>query len=304
MESGFPLPGVAAVPADGDGPRVAVEMATEAQLRDGWSGAYGPPAWETVLGDGTRLRYEIGFGGDHRFRYGADIFHVSPDARTVLCCVQDPDDAHWQRQLLDTILFSVSFAHGFELLHASAVELDDGVVAFLAPTGGGKSSIAAELCRRGHRLFCDDVLAIEWRGEQLVGHPGPAVMSIPRSCGLPASLGASAIAGFPAENETWVALARTATVPLPLRAVYLLDRFAERAHVSELTAPTVLDLLPHTISLPHSPARARSRFELFSALAERVAIFRLAAEPAASAGAIADLVQTSLEGAGRQLAVL
>jgi len=278
-------------------------MATEERLRDRWSGAYGPPAWETVLGDGSCLRYEIGFAGDHRFRYGADTFHISADAHTVLCSVRDPDDARWQRQLLDTILFSVSFAHGFELLHASAVQSGDGVVAFVAPTGGGKSSIAAELCRRGHRLVCDDVLAIERRGDRLLGHPGPAVMSIPRAAGLPAALGASAIASFPAEDETWVTVERAVTAPLPLRAVYVLDRFADGPLVSELAAPTVLDLLPHAISLPHAPSRARHRFDLFSALAEQVALLRLAADPASSAGAIADLVQSSLETADNHLAL-
>jgi hypothetical protein len=85
--------------------------------------------------------------------------------------------------------------------------------------------------------------------------------------------------------------------------VYVLDRFADGPLVSELGAPTVLDLLPHAISLPHAPPRARSRFELFSALAEQVAMFRLAAGPGSSARAIADLVETSLEDADHRLAV-
>lgn len=273
---------------------MSIHTATPQELRESWSGACGPPDWETVLGDGIALRHELGSAADHRFIYGSDRFLITPDARTVLCSVEHADEMRWQRQLLDTILFSVSFANGFELLHASAVEVDAGVVAFVAPSGRGKSSLAAELCRRGYRLFCDDVLAIAPGDEGLVCHPGPAVMSVPSSDGLPAALGASVIATFTDEDELWVELEQAATAPRPLRAVYLLDRSAQSCHVSEVGAPTVLDLLPHAISLRHGTARARSRFELFATLAEQIAIFRLSADPTASPGTLADLVKASL----------
>jgi hypothetical protein len=278
-------------------------MVTRSELQDTWSGATGRPAWETVLGDGLVLQHEIGFAGDHRFTHGSAMFHVSPDAATVLCSVEHPDDVRWQRQLLDTILFSVSFVNGFELLHASAVQFDDRVVAFVAPTGGGKSSIAAELGRRGYRIFCDDVLAIGRSGEAVLCHPGPAVMNLPSSAGLSASLRASVIARLTGEDELWIALEDTATTPRALCSVYLLDRYADGCFVSRVASPTVLDLLPHAISLPHDALRARSRFELFSALAEQIAMFRLAADPSANAGTLADLVETSLEHTGSQLAV-
>ena len=287
----------------GAGPSVSIRMATPGEIQETWSGACGPPDWGTILGDGIPIQHEFGSARDQRFIYGTDTFLITPDAGTVLCSVQDTDDVRWQRQLLDTILFSVSFAHGFELLHASAVEVDGGVVAFVAPSGGGKSSVVVELCRRGYRMFCDDVLAIERRGAQLWGHPGPAVMNVPRAAALPACLGASVIASFPDEDESWVALGRAATSSLPLRSVYLLDRFDDGPLVSELTAPTVLDLLPDAISLPHTPTRARRRFEVFSALAEQVPILRLGADPASSVQAIADLVETSIKGASPHLAV-
>ncbi|MGB0098387.1 MAG: hypothetical protein WBP81_38340 [Solirubrobacteraceae bacterium] len=277
-------------------------MATPGELRESWSGACGPPDWETVLGDGIALQHEIGFAGDHRFIYGSDAFLITPDARTVLCSVEHPDDVRWQRQLLDTILFSVSFANGFELVHASAVEVGDGVVAFVAPSGGGKSSIAAELGRRGYRIFCDDVLTIGQCGKELLCHPGPAVMSIPSSAGPVASLGANVITMFADEDELWVELDHAAASPGALRAVYLLDRYADSCFVSKIAAPTLLNLLPHAISLPHDAARARSRFELFSALAEQIEMFELAANSSASTSTLADLVEMSPEDLRSRLA--
>jgi hypothetical protein len=294
VESTVPLPGIGTAPSEAPDPRISVVMSTPRELQENWSGAIGPPVWETILGDGIALQHELGWAGDHRFLYGSAAFHVSADAGTVRCSMEHPEDASWQRQLLDTILFSVSFARGFELLHASAVESDRGVVAFIAPSGGGKTTIAAELGRRGYRIFSDDVLAIGRCGEDVMCHPGPAVMSISSSVDLFPSLRATVVARFEEEDELWVAVEGAATSPRALRAVYLLDRQAGRCSVSNLPARTVLDLLPHAISLPHGPARARSRFELFSALAAQIAMFRLTADPTASARTLADLVETSL----------
>ena len=295
VESDFALPGGAGAPIGNYGPRVCLRLATPDEIRERWSGACGPPDWQTVLGDGTFLQHESGRGDDQLFLYGSDTFLITSDAGTVLCSVQDPDDARWQRQLLDTILFSVSFASGFELLHASAVAVGDDIVAFVAPSGHGKSGIAVELGSRGYGIFCDDVLAVGPCETGLLCHPGPAVMSVPMSVGVEARLDSNMITAFSADDEVWVELNRATPSPGALRAVYVLDRDAHSCFVSRLEAPTVLDLLPHAISLPHDADRARSRFELFSELARRTRMFHLAADPTASTGAIGDLVEASRE---------
>lgn len=49
---------------------------------------------------------------------------------------------------------------GFFVLHASAVSIDGGAVAFLGSHGWGKSTLAAYLQTRGHVVLTDDVLVI------------------------------------------------------------------------------------------------------------------------------------------------
>jgi hypothetical protein len=49
---------------------------------------------------------------------------------------------------------------GVLALHASVVEVDGLAVAFLAPRGGGKTSLAATFMAAGHRLLADDLLAL------------------------------------------------------------------------------------------------------------------------------------------------
>jgi hypothetical protein len=56
-------------------------------------------------------------------------------------------------------------------LHGSAVALADPVVAFLAPKGYGKSTLAAALVNRGARLVTDDTLAVEL-GSPVCALPG------------------------------------------------------------------------------------------------------------------------------------
>lgn len=50
--------------------------------------------------------------------------------------------------------------HGAVVLHASAVEVDGGVVAFIGMAGMGKSTVATLFGRAGFPLFTDDVLRV------------------------------------------------------------------------------------------------------------------------------------------------
>lgn len=53
---------------------------------------------------------------------------------------------------------------GFLVLHASAVAVSGGAVAFLGRRGQGKSTMAAMLYARGHNLIADDLLALDIGG--------------------------------------------------------------------------------------------------------------------------------------------
>jgi hypothetical protein len=46
-------------------------------------------------------------------------------------------------------------------LHAAGVQMGDGLVVFPSGRRAGKSTLTAELARRGHRVFSDDVIAVD-----------------------------------------------------------------------------------------------------------------------------------------------
>lgn len=79
--------------------------------------------------------------------------------------VVDPDDAAHaldvRGYLLGSIFVVLCQQRGLLPLHASAIAGKSGVVAFLANSGQGKSTLAAHLARRGYRVLADDICLID-----------------------------------------------------------------------------------------------------------------------------------------------
>ena len=77
--------------------------------------------------------------------------------------------------LLSPIFSTLCHQAGMYSLHASAVRVGEGVVAFLGNSGAGKSTLAAGLAQRGYDLVCDDICLLDPRPNAAAGAP-----SIPR----------------------------------------------------------------------------------------------------------------------------
>jgi hypothetical protein len=79
--------------------------------------------------------------------------------------VVDPDDTapplDVRGYLLGSIFVVLCQQRGLLPLHASAIAGKSGVVAFLANSGHGKSTLAAHLAQRGFRVLADDVCLID-----------------------------------------------------------------------------------------------------------------------------------------------
>ncbi len=75
----------------------------------------------------------------------------------------------YQRAVLPMALH----AHGEEAIHASAVIMEDGVVAFCGRSQTGKSTVAYGLHRRGCRVWADDTLVFDASAEIVQAIPYP-----------------------------------------------------------------------------------------------------------------------------------
>jgi ferredoxin len=102
-----------------------------------------------------RCRIEIDRVGRFRFTAGAPEVHAqhAPGA----------SPATVRAAYLATVLPLALQAAGHQLLHASAIDTPEGVIAFCGPSGAGKSTLAAALARRGHPQWADD--AVWWEVE-------------------------------------------------------------------------------------------------------------------------------------------
>lgn len=63
--------------------------------------------------------------------------------------------------ILSAAMASILHQRGLLVLHASAVEIDDAGIIFLGSPGSGKSTIAAAMHSRGHRVLSDEVVAVQ-----------------------------------------------------------------------------------------------------------------------------------------------
>ena len=112
-------------------------------------------------------------------------------------------------------------------LHASSVSIEGQAFALFGAAGAGKSTTAATLALRGWPVLCEDVCALEERGERIHVLPG-----YPRICLWPDSVGFlfSARDALPLIVEGWEkrylqldgAHAYFSAESLPLAAMYLL----------------------------------------------------------------------------------
>lgn len=120
---------------------------------------------------------------------GSHLFHFCYDAGTTF--TYDHHRRHltatWSppQTFEDTCTYLVGPILGFVLqiqqrtcLHASTVVLGQEAIAFVGPSGIGKSTLAAGLLRRGAEILTEDVAAIERRTEGFEVHMGPRAIRL------------------------------------------------------------------------------------------------------------------------------
>lgn len=89
------------------------------------------------------------------------IFRVRQAREVIITCLPDVDERVISLYIAGTIMAFLSYQRGLIALHASAVEVNGSVVAFVGESGAGKSSTAAAISARGHVVITDDVLPVK-----------------------------------------------------------------------------------------------------------------------------------------------
>lgn len=166
-------------------------------------------------------------------------FAVSRDLRYIEACPDPAASSEMVGLLLGGgVLAFWLLLTGDCVLHASAVELDGLAFGFVGGSGAGKSTVAAIACAGGGSLLTDDVLRVDFRGEDAFVFPGPVEIPLRPSA-------TSLAEHFAVKSERPAADGRIAVHPristaslLPLRALFMPapSRSANRIRIERLGA--------------------------------------------------------------------
>jgi hypothetical protein len=240
------------------------------------------------LSDGKKFVVERSRSGEHRFSHDQRLlFHLSADHRELVVDPASARDVSWWRTLLDPVLFTVGLLRGKDALHAGAVATQNGAVAIAAPSGGGKSTLLAQLLSEGHRLLTDDVLFLDKVDGEVVAYPGPPLITLPsKAAGIGKTLERL-------EDEIW-ATVPVITDPVPLRRLVFLDRRDGVETTVRRVGSPLAPLLAGMLTFPQARDRKLSRFDMAAELATQTEICRLQADLSVAPSELAALVLEQL----------
>lgn len=173
-----------------------------------------------------------------------------------------------------TMLAFLLMLRGSTVLHASAVAVDGEAIAFTGPSGGGKSTVAALMCRAGAALVTDDVLAIDVDGTPSCVGAAEELRLRSNAASLAADDGRSRAT---ADNRTAFAPADTFGDALPLSAIVVPAPSREVTEVA-ITRVTPDAALFGLLSVPRVYGWRRERelkrdFSVLSRLVESVPVY-------------------------------
>jgi hypothetical protein len=167
---------------------------------------------------------------------------------------------------------------GWEVLHGSAIQTANGVVAFCALSETGKSTIAYALTQRGHPLWADDAILLNISPEKIIASTMPFQVRL-----RPAS--ASYFGHVASESDTLFGRVRRegkkSHEQSSLKAVCLLEKLPDDSpdtlNITTVSATEALpELLKHAIYFSsQDKERKREMMGHYLSLAMRVPIFRV-----------------------------
>jgi hypothetical protein len=179
--------------------------------------------------------------------------------------------------LVGTIMAILLYQRGLLVLHASAVEMQGGAVAFLGVSGAGKSSTIATLLTQGYRMIADDVVAVDWEKANPVVFPG--FPQIKLSAEMSTALGHDFEQLLPLhpdeERRGYRVTQEFSRSPLPIRRLYVL---ADSPTMSiEPLSPQVaaIELVRHSRPTTLFHSGGISHFLQCTQLAKQLTVYRL-----------------------------
>lgn len=306
LEGSFPIPCVQSKTARDGRPSTSLELVSPQTVSDAWPREEAATLIDRRFRDGRPMMTverhdELGYRVSAP-RHGRYL--LSSDGANLRLALGGVPAWRWQRLLFAQVLPLSAALQGLELFHASAVALDGRACAFIAPSGTGKTSIAAHLVARGATLVTDDALALEPSADHVRAHPGAAMASVD-GAELETMTGEGRrrlgrVMGR--SDKVHLAVSELADRPLPLGAVYLLERGGDerRLLVEESSPPDPRPLLSSRfVSYERRREQLVNHLEVAARVARSARLFKVAIPDSVAAVAVAQAIEDHVRSGGR-----
>jgi hypothetical protein len=172
------------------------------------------------------------------------------------------------------MLAAILHQRGRFVLHSSVVNIAGAAVAFIGPVGAGKSSTAAALHARGNVIIADDNAAIDLASEALTVSPAFPVLKLYPA--IAASLGYDRDACMhESHGKQAQAVSSFSATPMPLTAVYLLDREAPKQITRLSSIESVTEFIRHSVPIRWGATGDPSHLRKCVRLAAALPVYRV-----------------------------
>jgi len=189
--------------------------------------------------------------------------------------------------LLNQVIALIAGASGRLVVHASAVRVGDGAIAFVGKSGQGKSTLAASFGASGFPLVTDDCLMLDLHDDRLIATPSYPGLRLWHDSAVHVfgeKTDFAAVAHYTSKKRVGVghSPAAFADTPLPLTRMYFLDPAADAADMREVRITPLsprdvfTELVSFSFQLDVTDRNVlRREFELLGSIATRPLFFRL-----------------------------
>lgn len=205
------------------------------------------------------------------------VFRILGGREIVIIPAPSVENSLIRLCLVGTAMAILLYQRGLLVLHASVVDFEGGAVGFMGMSGAGKSTTAAALYRRGHRIIADDVMAVNLDKSLVTVFPGfPQIKLSPEAAN---SLGYQKESLFvlhsSEEKRGCRVTSEFPTVPIPLKCIYILGEGTSVEIESIQPQKSVIELLPHSVPTRWLISGDAAHFYQCANLAKTVPIYRL-----------------------------
>lgn len=173
-----------------------------------------------------RPLFTVSADGDMRVDIKGHHVFLIRGGREIIVDTDTPDDADCHTYLLGPVLGALCHQRGEVILHAAVLRFGDAAVAICGQSGAGKSTIAATLLARGHRMLADDVTVLRQAAGGTQAWPAFPRMRLWQDAASRSAIDTSALDRCVFDLDKFVVPVDPAfdTTPLPLIALVHLDR--------------------------------------------------------------------------------